>query len=48
VYHDHAEIAGLVRDLVRHHTHYAHTARAFARSWQAYHNSDRLIGEIAG
>lgn len=48
VYHDAAEIAPLVADLVRHHDHYRQTARVFARSWQAYHNSDRLIGEIAG
>ncbi|MFN7932045.1 MAG: hypothetical protein U0R19_01885 [Bryobacteraceae bacterium] len=48
VYHDTGEIAGLVRDLVDHHGHYLATARAFARAWQTYHNSDRLIGEIAG
>jgi len=48
VYHDTAEIAPLVRDLVNHHGHYLHTARAFARTWQTYHNSDRLVGEIAG
>ena len=48
VYHDTGEIAGLVRDLVDHHGHYLATARAFARAWQSYHNSDRLIGEIAG
>ncbi|MBL8178556.1 MAG: hypothetical protein JNK48_28040 [Bryobacterales bacterium] len=48
VYHDTAEIAPLVRDLVEHHEHYLKTARAFARNWQSYHNSDRLVGEIAG
>lgn len=48
VYHDTAEIAPLVADLVRHHDHYRQTARGFARGWQAYHNSDRLVGEIAG
>jgi hypothetical protein len=48
VYHDAADIAPLVADLVRHHQHYSQTARGFARSWQAYHNSGRLVGEIAG
>jgi len=48
VFHDTGEIAPLVRDLVEHHEHYLQTARGFARTWQNYHNSDRLVGEIAG
>lgn len=43
-----SEVPGLLRELIDHHPHYRATAREFAREWQAYHNADRLVAEIAG
>ena len=46
VYHDVAEIAPMLREMIDQHEHYTRTAREFSRTWQQLHNADRLVAEL--
>lgn len=43
-----AGIAPMLRELIDHHEHYSRTARAFSKTWHAYHNAASLIAELGG
>jgi hypothetical protein len=46
IYQSRWEIPHLIRDFVKHHDHYAATARRFSHAFREYHNAGRLIAEI--